>query len=708
MRERAIKRLILVASLGALLGAWPRSDDATTEARHSTGMARPRSLVTAYEAWSRAYEASGGDSNVVVALGGLPGLVERATAARGTARLDLVGSRVDVRVEEWAEDGDVWLIDNRPGPGRTIAPEDGDRLLLVGRLERDGRQARLQAQLEQGAFDAFDPDLVVVTRAGVRPEQGRLLAGMTSLFQRLHRSARGGQLGLLGDAEPQVAARSSLDSVWDALQPQARAAIGPIPNPQTPLELLITAGRQAFNNETFEGNGRTCATCHREADNMTLSPKLIASLPPNDPLFVAEFNPDLAQNFENSVLLRKFALITENVDGFDDLSSKFVLRGIPHTLALIPNTLKPDVTDGTPQPPTPPLERTGWGGDGAPGTGTLRDFLTGAVVQHYPKTLSRVPGVDFRLPTVAELDAIEAFTRSLGRQSDLKLAGPNALRLKSEVAARGQEIFNNPGPLRPPFPSGPAAGAGKCLLCHFNAGAGDFIESVIVGGPSDIGLATEQGSVTANGNFDTGVEDMPSQPADLVQPPQLNPPDGGFGTAPLVRNGVFLGFGNRTFNTPVVVEAADTGPFFHNNSVETIEGAVAAYNGDAFNRTIVARAFGGIKLDGTEVVAVAAFLRAINTLENLRSSSDLDERAKQATSFSQAQELIRLSLAELEDAIEVLNGGSLHPEAQRKLVAAAGLNALALTPAGHSQVIRNGLLTQALALKAAARADIAF
>ena len=40
-------------------------------------------------------------------------------------------------------------------------------------------------------------------------------------------------------------------------------------------------------------------------------------------------------------------------------------------------------------------------------------------------------------------------------------------------------------------------------------------------------------------------------------------PDDGFGIP-----------GDGTFNTPPLVEAADTGPFFHNNSVSTIEGAV--------------------------------------------------------------------------------------------------------------------------------------
>jgi len=59
--------------------------------------------------------------------------------------------------------------------------------------------------------------------------------------------------------------------------------------------------------------------------------------------------------------------------------------------------------------------------------------------------LNRVPGVDFTMPTVAQLDALEAFQKSLGRRQNLKLAGVGALKLKSEKASKGQEIFNNPG-----------------------------------------------------------------------------------------------------------------------------------------------------------------------------------------------------------------------------------------------------------------------
>ena len=83
-------------------------------------------------------------------------------------------------------------------------------------------------------------------------------------------------------------------------------------------------------NETFDGNGRTCATCHPPTNNFTIDPDFIASLPPDDPLFVAEFNPDLAE-LEDPQLMRQFGLILENLDGFDRPG---VMRGVPHTLGL--------------------------------------------------------------------------------------------------------------------------------------------------------------------------------------------------------------------------------------------------------------------------------------------------------------------------------------------------------------------------------------
>src|SRR3954464_12563924 len=153
-------------------------------------------------------------------------------------------------------------------------------------------------------------------------------------------------------------------------------------------EALVEYGRQLFFEETFNGNGRTCGTCHPAGNNLTIDPKFIETLPATDPLFVAELNPALAQ-LERPELMRRFGLILENLDGFDDPTNKFVMRGVPHTLGL-QVSLAQDPT----QQPNPPAERTGWSGDGAPGTGSLREFAIGAVTQHFTKRLNRVEGTD--------------------------------------------------------------------------------------------------------------------------------------------------------------------------------------------------------------------------------------------------------------------------------------------------------------------------
>jgi hypothetical protein len=381
--------------------------------------------------------------------------------------------------------------------------------------------------------------------------------------------------------------------------------------PPDPQAQLIAKGKTIFFNETFNGNGRTCGTCHPLQNNFTLDPAFIATLPNTDALFVAEFNPDLKKNFENPRLMRQFGLILENLDGFDDLENKFVMRGIPHVLALRTSV-------NSPQGP-----RTGWSGDGAPGDGSLRSFATGAVIQHFTKTLNRIPGVDFRLPTEEELDALEAFQLSLGRQQDLTLPLP----LKGTVPRRGQEIFLDNR-------------LGKCNLCHANAGA----------------TANFGGGNIGNANFNTGVENLPDQPADLTG--ERNPPDDGLGTP-----------GDGTFNTPPLVEAADSGPFFHNNAIETIEGAVAFFNGQAFNNSPSGRLLAqgdpngiGIRLDGTQVVAVAAFLRVLNALENIRETVGLLQSSLDKSS-DEVKELLRRALAETKDSIRVLEGGGLHPDA---------------------------------------------
>ena len=351
--------------------------------------------------------------------------------------------------------------------------------------------------------------------------------------------------------------------------------------------------------------------------------------------------------------MRELGLIRENQDGFDDLPNKFTMRGVPHVLGLRTSV-------ASPQGP-----RTGWSGDGAPADGSLRAFATGAVIQHFTKTLNRIAGVDFRLPTDAELDALEAFQLSLGRQGDLQLPLP----LKGTVARRGQEIFLDDG-------------LGKCNICHRNAGAN----------------ATLGGRDAGNANFDTGVEDLPDQPAQLTG--ERVPRDDGFGTP-----------GDGTFNVPPLVEAADTGPFFHNNAVATIEAAVGFYDGEAFNNSPAGRFLAsidpkgaGIELDGTQIAAVAAFLRVINALENIRQSLELLRQSEALGFFERApaDQLLKRAVSETGDSISVLTCGGLHPEAVAHLVEARRL----AERAAGSLFNRRGLTRQAIQAQEQARAQM--
>ena len=415
---------------------------------------------------------------------------------------------------------------------------------------------------------------------------------------------------------------------------------------------VVAKGRRLFFNETFNGKGRTCGACHPAENNFTIDPPFIARLATDNPLFVAEFIPNLAKNFENPRLMREFGLILENLDGFDDLENRFVMRGVPHVLAQRTSIA------------SPAGPRTGWSGDGSPGDGSLRSFAIGAVIQHFTQSLNRIAGVDFRLPTDDELDALEAFQLSLGRQEDLKLPLP----LKGTVAKRGQAIFLDNG-------------LGKCNFCHVNAGAtANF-------GAGNLG----------NQNFDTGAENLP----DLRQ--RLTglrvPRDDGFGRP-----------GDGTFNTPPLVEAADSGPFFHNNAVDTIEGAVAFYNGQAFNNSPSGQILAsidpnkiGIRLDATQVEAVASFLRVLNALENIRSSIDLLERAssRHATREDRSAALAQ-AIAETGDAIRVLEGAKVHPAAIAQLQEAHRLE----RRVARAPLFRGHHLREAIEAQRRARAEL--
>jgi cytochrome c peroxidase len=442
---------------------------------------------------------------------------------------------------------------------------------------------------------------------------------------------------------------------------------------------LIEEGRQLFMEETFDGNGRTCATCHPPSNNFTIDPAFIRTLRGTDPLFLTGPSlPDL-KPIEVRRLLRNHALFLENVDGLDQPG---VLRSAPHTLAL-GQSLKPD-------PRLAVTHATGWSGDGSPDDGSLRSFAKGAVIQHFTKSPDRVPGVDFTLPTDDELRAMEAFQLSLGRQQEVDIS---LLFFTDEIVENGKALFKS-APSR--------NGTGSCNFCHNNAGA-------------------TSGGV--NRNFATGTNRSANAPACLLG--FVAPFDGGFGVLPVedVARADICGKGPQggpkaistyqgdlTMNTPPLIEAADTPPFFHNNSAETIEDAVAFYTSDAFDASLAGVAGGGaFVLSEDQINQIAAFLRALNALENIRSSNAYDDRATRAVDpdlEAPADELVDLAIAETTDAIEVLTEGPVElfvgTLAVQRLREARELERQALEQNPPS----TGLLEEAIALKEAARVEM--
>ncbi|MGH9257336.1 MAG: hypothetical protein ACRD3C_22480, partial [Vicinamibacterales bacterium] len=153
--------------------------------------------------------------------------------------------------------------------------------------------------------------------------------------------------------------------------------------------------------------------------------------------------------------MRDFGLILENVDGLEDPTNKFVMRGVPHTLGL-QVSLKRD-----PLRTDLPAEMTGWSGDGAPVSGSLRDFAIGAVTQHFTRSLARRREIDFFLPNEHQLDALEAFQLSLGRDADFDLATPTFFL---DVNVQNGLLLFRDG-------TGSSTAGGKCATCHRNAGA---------------------------------------------------------------------------------------------------------------------------------------------------------------------------------------------------------------------------------------------
>jgi hypothetical protein len=455
----------------------------------------------------------------------------------------------------------------------------------------------------------------------------------------------------------------------------------------------VCAGADIFFRETFGGNGRTCGSCHPAANNLTIDKPFIDQLHAQnnrDPLFVAEFNPQLSQL--ETVDLRASGAILENVDGFQDPTNKFVSRAVNHVFSLRTSILR-DPGDGT---SGAIVERTGWGGDGAPGNGTLRLFLDGAIKQHFTKTLLRRENVDFQLPNDLERDLTAAFQLNLGRLNELDLP---SVRITDAQAEAGRVLFLDP------------RRAGRCNLCHSNAGA-NFIDTRLnrnfdtftrfESGDPPVHGGTVNGEFFADGGFDA-----------------VTPTPAIAGSVDSNGNPVFTmnALGNGTFSVPPLIEAADTGPFFHNNSAgPRIEDAVNFYGGFFFGISPAVAAldqrFGAPLevLNADQAIKIARFLRVLNaafnaslTIQRLEAVQTLIGRFQNGFVPIQ-QKLVELAIVEVDDALAVLQDADITPiqtDVQADLSAAKAEAQLARSATTHT--VRNQRVSNALTRMRAGR-----
>ena len=481
---------------------------------------------------------------------------------------------------------------------------------------------------------------------------------------------------------------------------------------------LVDEGRRVFSEETFGGNGRTCSTCHIPAEGFNISPAAIAKLPKKqrDLLFVAS-----VPGFENTALIESRALF--NISGGpaplcpgddpscfadDDGRSGPLFRGSMNIAALdLTTTVDEDAVaagdfHGTPLLPPEcstgvefDLPQLGWAGDGSPGTpkvldgddvcqmhhgafdmdadGSVRAFASGAIAQHFTRSLNRIPGVDFRRATAAELDALEAFQLWLGRRP----------LTKRENAAQGTENATEFNILQLDFKD-PRVALGRdhfasndgatCNGCHTNAGA--------LGGGG-------------GGNNNT-ITSVALAADDIGVPVTGFPIPDDEGTVATAFAGGDSGTLSHAFNVQSIIEAAEKKAWFHNHKVVgNFEEAIAHYGSDDFllgdpvtnpkSRPIpTVKPQGG--LEGLEfggqaegaaafpagdgIEHLGAFLRALNAFYNLRDCERLIGEAIDRLELGvSADNPIQVCLFNLSHVTRVLKESKLpglHKDVQKK------------------------------------------
>ena len=347
------------------------------------------------------------------------------------------------------------------------------------------------------------------------------------------------------------AARLELNS-W---MPEVAAAAG------------ISEGQRLFDHETFDGNGRTCRTCHSGSDG-TIDPEEVAERlaeNPSDPLFVHDGLDDFSSGTTRIVAHATILIERELPEGvvlLDDPSATSVMlaRGVPSTVntpaldpALMYDMRNPD----------------------------LQDQASAAVDRHAQPTV---------LPTADQLDAIAEFQRTDNRFFSSKAlktfadGGPAPALPAGHTASekRGREFFVD-------APWSPPSKKGVCALCHGGPmlNTANEFTTIPTGAPPgwrafDIGVSSRN---LMNNPVHTFAVTDPCNTTLVVRSP-----DPGIMITDVYKIPMLAatlppkelcilhpGFFANMFKTPQLHGVRHTAPYFHDNSAKTLEDVLEQY-----------------------------------------------------------------------------------------------------------------------------------
>jgi len=441
----------------------------------------------------------------------------------------------------------------------------------------------------------------------------------------------------------------------------------------------IDKGFKVFTKEKFDGNGRTCATCHIPGESYNIFPSTIKKMSRREKRLVFATN---VPGLENVDLIKSHALFNTS-GGADtcpaDSPSCFGTPGEEHSGPIFRSTMGIFATDLTSVntapgfPGTPlfdadcstgvaaQLPQLGWAGDGAPGTpnpadhctshhgspdpdadGSLRAFANGAIAQHNTRSLNRTLGVDFRFATDDELDAMDALQKWLGRRAltdeentiqgtiDASEFDINLLAFTDARVALGRDFYAGPPELAPP-PGPPGGGPPPPPVINADAGAG--CNGCHVDGGSNPGFPAGGGN---NINLNTEVE-LASAGIGMAVVGAPLPHDEGAAVSfgPPTRPPAF----QEAFNVQSIIESAQKKAWFHNHRVvDNFEESIAFYGSPDFvlnaaiHTPLSTLQNGNINQsiafpNGDGIEHLGAFLRSLNAFYNLRNCERLIDEA---------------------------------------------------------------------------------